>query len=157
MELYLLRHGIAEPRAASGDDADRALTAEGIHQLRAVIQQSCAAGLAPRAIVASPYLRAQQTARIAAEVAGYAGVIHSSLRLRPASAPAELWDEVCEWYPDSPLLLVAHEPLLSAAAAWLTGETRTVVEFRPATIARLDFPGLGRAPRGALRWKIHAA
>ena len=121
-----------------------------------MLERAHAEGLAPRWIVASPYLRAQQTARIAAEVVGYAEQIHISPRITPDNAPADLWEEVREWDPDSPLLLVAHQPLLSAAAAWLTGESRAAVEFLPGTLARIDFPEVGRTPRGALRWKIHA-
>lgn len=106
--------------------------------------------LAPRWIVASPYLRAQQTARIAAQILGYEEPILTSTRLTPEADPAELWAEVRDLAPDSPLLFVAHEPLLSSSASWMTGESH-VVAFRPATLVQLNFEEVGVAPKGVLR------
>jgi phosphohistidine phosphatase SixA len=50
--------------------------------------------------------------------------------------------------PDSPLLFVAHEPLLSATASWMLGEARVVIGFRPATLVRIDFDAVGIEPQG---------
>jgi phosphohistidine phosphatase len=38
MEIYLLRHGIAEDQKPGGRDADRALTGEGKKKLREVLE-----------------------------------------------------------------------------------------------------------------------
>ena len=155
VELHLLRHGIAEHRAASGRDQDRSLTDDGVDRLRGVIAQAKETGLDPKWIVASPYLRALQTARIAADILGYSEPILTSTRLTPESDPAELWAEVRDIAPDSPLLFVAHEPLLSATASWMVGESRVMIEFRPATLVRIDFETVGPEPAGVLRWKLH--
>ena len=40
MEIYLLRHGIAEDRSATGRDADRRLTEEGRAKLRRVLERA---------------------------------------------------------------------------------------------------------------------
>lgn len=58
MKLWLLRHGEAEPHASR--DSERRLTAHG----RKEVLQSAArlAGLPLDGILASPYVRAQQTA-----------------------------------------------------------------------------------------------
>lgn len=156
MELYLLRHGAAESRALSGRDQDRALTPGGIAGVQRTIAQAQASGLAPRWIVASPYVRAQQTARIAAGLLGYTEPILPSTRLTPESDPENVWAEVRDLAPDSPLLFVAHEPLLSAAASWMLGENRVIIEFKPATIVRIDFEAITPEPHGALQWKHHA-
>jgi phosphohistidine phosphatase len=150
VELYLLRHGIAEHKAASGRDADRALTPEGIDGVRQAMEQGKQSGLAPRWIVASPYLRAQQTARIAAQILGYEEPILTSTRLTPEADPAELWAEVRDLAPDSPLLFVAHEPLLSSAVSWMVRDNQ-VVAFRPAMLVRIDFEEVGAAPQGVLQ------
>ena len=47
MELYLLRHGIAEDRAPSGRDADRRLTEEGRDKLRRILERAHSAGAQP--------------------------------------------------------------------------------------------------------------
>jgi phosphohistidine phosphatase len=153
VELYLLRHGIAEQNASSGRDMDRALTPNGIRGLQAVVTRALAAGFNPVCVIASPYLRAQQSARIAAELLDYREPILTSTRLTPDSSPASLWQEVRE-IADGSLLVVSHEPLLSNAAAWFTGDTRGIIEFNPATLVRIDFEGLGPSPLGHLRWKM---
>ncbi len=153
MELYLLRHGIAESRAASGRDQDRTLTPEGIEGVRLAISRAKEAGLSPRWIVASPYTRAQQTARIAARELGYEEPILTSTRLTPESSPEELWSEVRDLAPDSPLLFVAHEPLLSATASWMLGGTH-IVTFRPASLMRIDFEAISAVPHGTSGWSI---
>ncbi len=153
LELYLLRHGIAEENSHSGRDMDRALTPDGRIGLTEVVSQAIASGLTPRHIVASPYLRAMQSAEVAAQIIEHADLILTSTRLTPDSSPASLWQEVRE-IGEGPLLIVSHEPLLSKSAAWMTGETRVIIEFSPATLIRIDFDSLDREPRGQLRWKI---
>ena len=155
MELYLLRHGTAEARAASGRDQDRALTPEGEAAVKANLEKAREDGFTPRWIVASPYLRAQQTARIAARVFDYSEPVLVSTRLMPESAPVDVWSEVRDVDPDSPLLLIAHEPLLSATASWLIGESRVIITFMPGTLVRIDFDRVGVTPQGRHCWTLH--
>ncbi|MGH8353342.1 MAG: histidine phosphatase family protein, partial [Pseudomonas sp.] len=58
MRLWLLRHGEAEPQARS--DAERALTKHGRKEVLKAAGHLAGRPLA--AILASPYVRAQQTA-----------------------------------------------------------------------------------------------
>jgi phosphohistidine phosphatase len=51
MELYLLRHGIAEDHSPSGRDQDRRLTEEGRDKLRKVLKRAAAAGVVPSLII----------------------------------------------------------------------------------------------------------
>ncbi len=156
MELYLLRHAAAEVRSSSGRDSDRALTEDGIEKLRGALLRAKETGVAPRWIVASPYLRAQQTARIAAQILGYDEPILPSTRLTPDAPPVDLWAEVRDLAPDSPLLFVGHEPLFSAAASWMTGESRVTIGFGPGTLVRIDFEAVDPEPRGKLLWRADA-
>ncbi len=48
-------------------------------------------------------------------------------------------------------------PLLTSAASWLTGEKHVIIEFRPATIARIDFEQITPEPRGTVQWTLHAS
>ena len=61
MELYLLRHGIAEDHATS--DADRALTDEGREKVHRVMKRAAASGVSPSLIISSPYKRAPRNCR----------------------------------------------------------------------------------------------
>ena len=151
MQLYLLRHGIAEQKSASGRDADRRLTPAGASALRDTLKRVDAS---PEAIVSSPYVRAIETARIASELLGYTGVVLTSSALCPEAAPVELWGEVRTLGPVSSILLVSHEPLLSAAASWMLGETGVVVRFDPGTIICLDVASAGPRPRGVMQRRL---
>ena len=66
MEIYLLRHGIAEDRSTTGRDPDRRLTDEGRAKLRRVLERAHQAGVRPSLILSSPYRRALETAEIMA-------------------------------------------------------------------------------------------
>ena len=65
--IYLLRHGDAED--GEGDDAARRLTAKGERQARDAGRALAALGVEIEACLASPKVRAADTARIAAEAA----------------------------------------------------------------------------------------
>lgn len=151
MELYLLRHGAAEQRAGSGKDSDRQLTPAGLHTLRRVVKQARLAGLNPSLILSSPYVRAVQTAQIAERLLRYSGGILQSGRLTPDSSPSDLWNEFRLHSDHSSILAVTHEPLVSAAACWMLGSTRAMIEFAPGMMVRIDFENLNAEPRGMLR------
>jgi phosphohistidine phosphatase len=72
VQIYLLRHGIAED---STPDSERALTAEGREKLRRVLARARSADVTPSLILSSPYRRAIETAEIAVEVLGYQGKV----------------------------------------------------------------------------------
>jgi len=152
----LLRHAIAEQKSASGRDVDRSLTPLGIAALRDVMERAWVAACKPEVIISSPYLRAIQTARIAADSLGYSGDLLESSALRPERSPTDLWEEARSQAPAEEVLLVAHEPLLSAALSWMLGETQVVTAFGPGTLVRIDVETLGSRPRAAFKWKLEA-
>ena len=71
MEIYILRHGIADEGKAGAPDSERALTDPGREKLRAVLEQAHAAGVGPSLILTSPYKRALQTAHMAGQILGW--------------------------------------------------------------------------------------
>lgn len=110
--IYLLRHGDAED--GDRDDAARRLTAKGERQARAAGVALAALGAAIDACFTSPKVRATETARLACETLG----------LKPETA-AELrgggFDALALAAGRGEVLLVGHEPDLSAEVARLTG------------------------------------
>ena len=110
--IYLLRHGDAED--GSGDDAARRLTSKGERQARAAGCALAASGAEIDACLASPRARAAETAALACE----------ALNLTPETAP-ELrggrFDSRALASGRGAVLLVGHEPDLSAEVARLTG------------------------------------
>lgn len=156
MELYLLRHGIAEDRAATGRDADRRLIDEGRVKLRRVLERAHAAGVRPSLILSSPYRRALETAEIAAHELGYEGKLVRTPALTPESSPEGVWDVIREHRSEAAILLAGHEPLFSATVAHLLGSTRAMVHFRKGALARIDLESFGAAPAGVLQWMLTA-
>jgi len=159
MQLYLLRHGISETKSVSGRDADRRLTQAGVAALTEILSRAHAAQVMPECIVSSPYLRAIETARLAAALLGYPAELLQSTALLPDSTPQQVWQEVRELARElaPAVLLVAHEPLLSATASWMIGETRIAMSFMPGTLVRIDFDSVGAAPKGTMQWKLDSA
>lgn len=110
--IYLLRHGDAED--SDGNDAARRLTSKGERQARAAGRALAALGAGIDTCLASPRLRAVETARLACE----------ALELEPEIAD-ELqgggFDALALAAGSGDVLLVGHEPDLSAEVARLTG------------------------------------
>ncbi len=154
VELYLLRHGIAEEAAPGRADSQRALTAEGKKRLTAILRTGARAGVKLSLVLTSPYRRAVETAEAAAEVLGYRGELLRTKSLLPGSTPQQVWEEVRAHRGVDGLLLSGHEPLLSAAAAYLLGAPNLAIEFKKGSMARIDIDRFSAEPRGTLHWLI---
>lgn len=152
MELYLLRHGIAEDNAAT--DADRQLTDEGRQKLRRVLKRAAEAGVAPSLILSSPYKRAVETAEVAAAELDYKGKILRVGSLTPDSSPPSVWSEIRGHRDEPSILLAGHEPLFSSTVAFLLGSTQEMIDFRKAALVRIDIHGFGAQPQGVLQWML---
>lgn len=152
MELYLLRHGIAEDNAAT--DADRQLTEEGRHKLHRVMKRAAAAGVSPSLILSSPYKRALETAEIAASELHYKGEILRVGSLTPDSSPPSLWSEIRDHRSEPSILLAGHEPLFSSTVALLLGSTYEMIDFRKAALLRIDVHSFSASPQGILQWML---
>ena len=157
MEIYLLRHAIAEDAAPGQADDTRALTAEGREKLRRVLKRARQADVSPSLILSSPYRRALETAEIAAEALGYEGRLVHSAALVPDAAPRVLWEELRARRGESAILLASHEPLMSSAAAFLLGCPALQVDMKKAALVRIDCERLASEPRGVLKWMLTPA
>jgi phosphohistidine phosphatase len=154
MELYLLRHGIAEDSAAT--DADRQLTEQGRHKLHRVLKRAASAGVSPSLIISSPYKRALESAEIAAEELDYKGKILTTESLTPDSSPPSVWSEIRGHRDEPSVLLAGHEPLFSATVAFLLGSTNQLVEFKKGALIRIDLHSFSSQPQGVLQWMLTA-
>ena len=156
MEIYVLRHGIAENAAAGQPDSDRALTPEGREKLRRVLKRARAAGVEPSLILSSPYRRAVQTAEEAAEHLGYSEKIVRIAALQPEASPFDAWEEIRARKDEPAVLLATHEPFASSMVAFLLGTPALAVEMKKGALARVDCDRMGPHPRGVLKWLITA-
>jgi phosphohistidine phosphatase len=154
MEIYLLRHGIAENRRPGRADAERKLTDEGKDKLRRVLSRARGAALVPSLILTSPLVRAVETAEIAAQVLGYAESIETTDALLPSSSPQAVWKELRGRAGERAVLLAGHEPLFSETASYLLGAPRVVIDFKKGALMRIDVDDTAGAPRGVLQWLL---
>jgi phosphohistidine phosphatase len=157
MEIYLLRHGIAENGRPGLKDADRALTEEGRDKLRRVLRRANGARVQPDLILSSPYRRALETAEIAAESLAYRAKIVETAALVPNASPHEVWEEIRGRREESSILLASHEPLMSASLAVLLGSPALLIDMKKAALARLDCDRFGTEPRCVLKWLLTPA
>lgn len=120
MDVVLVRHGTAE--GAAHRDRERALTLEGRREAREIGGRLGREGFVPELVIASPFVRAVQTAELAAAALGYLGPVRVSRALRPESPPDGVVDLLSGLDQALRVMLVAHEPVLSATWAALVGQ-----------------------------------
>jgi phosphohistidine phosphatase len=157
MQIYLLRHGIAEDAPPGHPDSERALTSEGRDKLRRVLKRARGAEVAPSVILSSPYRRAIETAEVAAEVLGYAGKVVKTRALTPDASPYDAWEEIRARQEERAILLASHEPLMSSMVAFLLGCSALNVEMKKAALVRVDCGRISPEPKGILKWMLTPA
>jgi len=156
MEIYILRHGIAEEGRPGQPDSARRLTGEGKEKLRRVLSTARAAGVRPGALLSSPYVRAVETAALAREVLQLDAPIEETEALTPLESPAGVWDQIRRHRRVDQILLAGHEPQLSSLVAYLIGAPGEAVEMKKGALARVDLEAWGPQPRGRLVWLLTA-
>ena len=154
MEIYILRHGIAEDAPAGQPDSERSLTSDGRKKLRSVLRVAASAGVAPSLVLSSPYKRALQTAQLAVEILEYQGELLRTKALEPSSAPKAVWDEIRVHKDEPRILLAGHEPLFSRLTAYLLGSPNLQVDFKKGAIACIELERFPAEPHGVLRWLL---
>src|SRR5580693_4666523 len=152
MEIYILRHGVAEEGQAGQPDSERALTPDGRKKLRHILRVAASAGVAPSLILTSPYKRAVQTAQLAAEALEYKGELLRTKALEPGASPKTVWDEIRVHKDEPRILLAGHEPLFSRLTAYLLGSPNLQVDFKKGAIVCIEMDRFPAEPHGVLRW-----
>jgi len=137
MELYLLRHGIAEDRSTSGEDAHRVLTEAGIKQIThtALVMQTL--NITLDAIVTSPFYRTRQTADLVGHNYQLTPIVDN--RVAPGFDDKNLI-HITQQLQKNHLLFVGHEPDLSWIVWTLIGQRINVPR---ASLIRLDSKARG--------------
>jgi len=156
MDVTVIRHGTAEDRAPS--DAARALTPRGQVEVAAAGDRLAAlAGMPPDSFIASPLLRARQTAEVVARRVGFTGPIQIDEALVPDAEPSGVRDLLVRLGDRRHVVLVAHEPILSAVCSLLTGTVVSSLhkgEIVSMTTDRGNGAGSGSGSGGAGRFAI---
>ena len=144
--LFVMRHGDAEPEAAS--DFERRLTDAGREQVvlrsRALRQR----GVLPELIVSSPLLRARETAGLVNRTLGIPGDFTVSNDIVPEGdcerVALQLFGE------NETVMLVTHQPFASRFVHYMTGED---VSMTTAAIACISV-AQSAPDAGKLEWLL---
>lgn len=137
MKLWILRHGEAQAKAAS--DEARELTAHGRDQ---VLHSAALLREAPLSrIIASPYVRARQTAELVRQALDFAQTVEIAGWLTPDSDPHDVLAQL-DASEGEHLLLVSHQPLVGALVGLLAhGSYRHAEPMSTASLAELEGEG----------------
>jgi phosphohistidine phosphatase len=134
-QLWLLRHGEAEPHDAR-DDSARRLTPRGEAQARAAGAAMAVLQMTFQAAYTSPKVRARDTARLACEPLGCQPIEHEALAAGFEAGHAR--ELTASAGPEGRVLVVGHNPDFAQVVHDLTGAR---VDFKKGGIAGIRLDG----------------
>jgi phosphohistidine phosphatase len=145
VQVFLVRHADAAQETVAVRDPHRHLTPLGRRQARAIGDRLRWHDCTPSHIWASPLVRAVQTAELVVAGLGIEISVETLPALAPDESPRSVVAALTALPRNATVVLVGHEPGLSAVGALLLGTA--------------DFPGLQKAQaaridNGVLRWRF---
>ncbi len=149
MKVWVLRHGEAQAQARS--DAERELTRTGREQV--LHSAAHLMGQPLQRILASPYVRARQTAELVRQALGFSEPVVIVPWLTPDSDPRQVLSHL-DAYANEDVLLVSHQPLVGALIGLAVhGSTQQPQPMNTASLAELsgDFPLAGAMELDSVR------
>lgn len=157
MELYFLRHAIAEDPITEKIDSERELTLEGKKKLTKVIKGIQTLELTFDLILMSPYKRTVQTA---STVAKKLKIKNSEMceALAPGGSFGALSTRIAKEPNTARILLIGHQPGLGMFASMLAfGHTATsILPFSKSGIACIEINHGCHSGSGELKWFLTA-
>ena len=152
MEIYLVRHGIAEEGHEKLRDGSRALTDKGRRRFQKTARAFGKLGRKLDLILTSPLVRAVQTAEILAGETRHGDVavleeldpkfeaeaVRSALAKRSGASGS--------------VALVGHEPQLSSLFASFSGVSQADLDFKKGAIVRIDVEDVSDGKAVDARW-----
>jgi phosphohistidine phosphatase len=160
MDLLIVRHAIAFERNARRwpDDGERPLSPEGIVRARKAAVGLKQVAERPLCVLASPLVRAKQTAAILTEHAGWPEATECSA-LAPDEPPEKVFAALAA-RKEEIVAVVGHQPGLGKLlGACLPAQVRGSVnpqafELKKMGVALISFRGVPRAGGGVLNWFV---
>ncbi|MEK7316127.1 MAG: phosphohistidine phosphatase SixA [Candidatus Eisenbacteria bacterium] len=155
MNLLIVRHGIAVERGdpAYPRDDDRPLTPEGMHKFRIAARGLKEVAPSLERIVASPLIRARQTAMILRDAVAPS----LELAIEPHLEPGGDFDATARAllaFQEETIAIVGHEPHVSGFTAYLLAgpQSHASLLFKKGAAALVTFPGRLQPGAGTLQW-----
>ena len=149
MKLLIVRHATAVPAENSSiADEDRPLTDKGRKRFKKIARGLAEIAQTPDILLASPLLRAQETAKIAGKAWG---IEVTPEPLLAGGSPESLLAAISEHAKDALVVLVGHEPDLSRLLAHVTGGDAERMPFKKGGAALVELDD-DKASSGRLIW-----
>lgn len=154
MNLYLIRHAIAEPLIGSArtKDGSRALTKKGLEKLKVSARGLARLMPRPDLIVSSPLIRALDTANVIGEALGYRSTPKISKLLLPNGSAERLKSFILDRKGLSHVVLVGHEPCLTKLASTLLGTPDSAIKLKKCGACMIELGVTDHS--AALRWLL---
>lgn len=155
MELFVLRHGQAEPQQTT--DEARNLTAKGRADVAFSVRHSIADLIGVQEIWASPLVRAQQTATIVRDLLAGEGVnvkIRTTPLIVPEADTQQVFDALLATSATS-ILFASHMPFVGDFIDQFCGSAPGFHSMNTSSLACIDYE-LAAGNLGRLRWLRHA-
>ena len=153
MNIFLIRHGKAEPASPAKKDIDRELTEEGVSIIKRSVDFWKNGIISFDFIITSPFKRAVQTAEIIAELMNYKNDLIIDRVLSPGSSTRSII-QLAEVLIGDNIAFVGHQPDMSYHISSLACNSQLNLKFSPASIAKVSFNGNPKPGKGLLELLI---
>jgi phosphohistidine phosphatase len=157
MQLYVVRHGVAEYRDATRwpDDRARPLTPEGVERFRRAARGLSKLGPPPDKVFSSGLTRAWQTAEILHEEAAWPAP-QEMPELEPEVPPEKISEALQSHADTERLAVVGHEPNLSELISLLiAGSAEAVdIDLKKGAVVCVDAGPFPLAGEAAILWSV---
>jgi phosphohistidine phosphatase len=159
MELFIIRHAIAQPIGKENEFSDekRTLTVEGRSRMRDVLKGLAKLGVELDLIITSPLARAVETAEIVATGIGLSKKeIEQSVNLAPGASPEHLFAEIKSHAGVEAIALIGHQPDLGGLIARIIrsdGDTLSI-QLKKGGVCCLNVTETVPTLRGDLIWLL---
>lgn len=154
MQLYILRHGKAEPQGLK-KDFDRELLPMGVEKTQAMARWFQKKNVILQHVLCSPYVRAKQTFDVFQKVVGDCGPAQYCEQITPDANPKDLLPVLAERKNTANLLLVGHMPFVGRLVEFLVPDCASA-DFATSGMACVELDVLG-AQNGRLLWQVDSA
>ncbi len=153
MNIFLIRHGKAEPAFQTKKDIDRELTEDGINIIKRSVAFWKNRIISFDFIITSPFIRAVQTAEIIAELMNYKNDLIKDSTLSPGNITRSVI-QLAKALDGDNIAFVGHQPDMSYHISTLVSNSQLNLKFSPVSIAKVFFDGKPKPGKGILEFLL---
>jgi phosphohistidine phosphatase len=157
MELYIIRHGIAQQLGQENEFSDekRALTKEGRDRLSEAAKGLRKLGVEFDLMLTSPLVRAVETAEIVAVATGLGKKeVRTTVNLAPGAPANVLFAEIKSHAGAESIAIVGHQPDLGIVASTIIQSEVAAVQLKKGGVCGINISQTVPTLRGELMWLL---